>query len=142
MDREFINLPTEFMLDSSLYPVATRVPLYKTLTTRGITYPAKEIDLTQEVNILLISSNTYVTPNNKILIGDEESRVDFTLPSRGELDVSHDNELESIGKIANEARNKGGWKLNIDLFHTDELDYTTFLDLISSDRYHIVHYQL
>jgi len=141
MDKKFINLPVEFMLpDESKFPLAVTIPIYKTLTTDGNIYQKNDLDAAQELNILLVSSNTRIKKTDKIMIAGEEKLVNFTLPDIIEVDNRDKSEIEEIEKILINAQNKGKGKIKVNKIHTDQIDYQSFLNLIASDTYHIIHY--
>jgi hypothetical protein len=139
MDKQFIELPIEFIRDRDPIPVAARIPIYKTIITNGDLYPRKrELD-PRGINVLLVSSNTYWRSNETIIVGDLEKQIGFTLPAVDELD-NGTNEIDEIKKVMDTAKRQGRWNVTADVYHSDKLDYDTFLNLVASDKYHIIHY--
>ena len=141
INKDFISLPLEFMLDESQTPLATRMPFYKTLTTPGYNNTQKpDLSLGQELNILLVSSDTWIGISDKIMMGTSERYPNFALPAVPELDAEN-SEIDEIEKIANDAKRAGKWKdVNIYKMHTKDAGYDDFIKEISSNKYNIIHY--
>ena len=91
--------------------------------------------------MLLVSSNTHIRRSDEVMIGNERTFPEFTLPDVSEVDDPEHSEIDEIQRIAEEAPYRLKWpKVSVTKLHTDEISYEMFLDLISSDLYDIIHY--
>jgi hypothetical protein len=147
INKDFIPLPIEFMLDESGYPLAAKMPFYKTLTTSGYAFSGRnDLKPKQKLNILLVSSNTRVRVNDKIIMRNEEGYPHFTLPDVEEIDdKNNENEIDEIHKITELAKmkteEKSKWgEINVKKMHTDEATYDEFMKELTSNEYNIIHY--
>lgn len=86
-----------------------------------------------------LSSATYLSSPSKFIVSGEEKEPTFSLSNTAELDNAN-NEIDSIEKIITKSKETKSRKLNKNIIHTKDLDYGTFLDLITKDEYDIIHY--
>jgi CHAT domain-containing protein len=142
MDDRFLDLPVEFMKDKSPFPIATRYPVYKTITTRGdLVTKREDFSIKSNLQILLLSSDVNVVPGSPILIGDQEViNHKIKLDPIAEVDDQSNSEIVNISKIINVAKEKKKLQVQITIKRTSEIDYKTFLDFVSKGQYHIIHY--
>ena len=147
MDSKYLDLPIEFMMDRKLEPVATRVPVYKTLLTSGHIFDKREEINTANTNVLLISSNSSITKDQKVKMGIDEIELGIDLPPIGDIDKVDENdeenrnEIDGIKHIIDKVNsNDHNSNIHVDCRHTRDIDYNTFIKLVGSNNYDIIHY--
>jgi len=145
MQTKYLDLPVEFMIDKGKDPVATRVPVYKTLLTSGKVYSTRKDINPSDVKILLISSNTHLDKSKGEKVKVElDDRVDLgiDLPTVDDIDnPPGKTEIDEIAGIINSVKdNNPHANITVDPRHTHQIDYQTFKTLVAKNEYNIIHY--
>jgi len=145
MNQKYFGLPIELMRDWGNAPVATRIPVYRTITTRSTYTRRRElIDRTKNVKkkrdkikVLLMCSNTHLSNGDPIIAGGKPTRSDIYLHSMRELDEA--SEIRDISNIIEMAKDR--YDIQADIVPPENLDYDTFLQMLSpKNSYDIIHY--
>jgi CHAT domain-containing protein len=137
MGRRFFSLPIELMQDQEPTPVATRIPIYKTVVTNS--YTRKPELFEQKIKILLIGSNTYLDQGKTVSIGNQPYRLQLYLPEITDLEAP-DNEIDEIKKIITRANETNQNKIEVDVLDATESNYESFIEKLANNQYSIIHY--
>lgn len=146
MDSKYLDFPIEFMRDVSNIPVGARIPVFKTLTTKELYGKRKDLNTKDKLKVLLISSNTHLSEEQEIVMGNDRVGLGIELDSVPQLDEPRTqlgeprSEIDNITDILRQSRNNEGPNVEVTPLPTTEINFSKFIELLESDEFDIIHY--